>query len=64
VAKKDKPPAMPVGMVRMRHKEGIGCSFAGRSYDVDPDGTVSVPAAALAELAAHGFIAVEELPPA
>jgi hypothetical protein len=64
VAKKDLPPAVPVGMVRMRHPEGAGCSFAGRAYEPDVDGIVKVPAAAIAELLAHGFVAIENPPAA
>jgi hypothetical protein len=61
VAKKEAP-AVPAGMVRMRHPEGTGCSFAGRGYEADADGVVLVPAEAAAELAAHGFTAAEEPP--
>jgi hypothetical protein len=63
VAKKDMP-AMPAGRVRVRHPEGIGCSFDGQAYEPDADGIVMVPAAAAAELMAHGFVAVDEPAPA
>ena len=58
VAKKSMP-ATPAGLVAMRHPEGAGCSFAGRAYEPDADGVVKVPAAAVAELLAHGFVAIE-----
>jgi hypothetical protein len=62
VAKKDMPPATTIGMVRLRHSEGVGCSFAGRVYEPDADGVVRVPAEAAAELMAHGFVAVTDDP--
>jgi hypothetical protein len=50
VARKERPAtgsgAQP-GLVRMRHAEGIGCSFAGRAYEPDADGVVMVPVAAV-----------------
>jgi hypothetical protein len=60
VAKSERPPAAPAGMVRMRHPEGVGCSFAGQVYEPDEDGVVLVPAEAVAALAAHGFAAIKE----
>jgi hypothetical protein len=47
-------------LVALRHPEGAGCSFAGRSYRPDAAGVVRVPAAAVAELLAHGFVVAEE----
>jgi hypothetical protein len=62
MAKKDQP-AAPAGMVRLRHPEGVGCSFAGQAYEPNADGVVLVPAEAVAALVAHGFVAVEEPAP-
>ncbi len=50
----------PEGMARLRHPGGAGCSFAGREYRPEKDGSVLVPAEAARHLAAHGFIAAEE----
>ncbi|HJU15719.1 MAG TPA: hypothetical protein VJ770_04550 [Stellaceae bacterium] len=58
VAKKAESMTLPAGMVTLRHPEGVACSFAGRVYAPDAEGVVRVPAAAAAELTAHGFVAV------
>jgi hypothetical protein len=43
--------------VRLVHPEGArGCGWDGRSFVPDVDGILTVPAAAAAELAAHGFV--------
>lgn len=43
----------------LKHPEGVGCSFAGVSYEPDDKGVVHVPHAAVADLASHGFAPVE-----
>lgn len=49
-------PKMPaVDRVSMRHDDGAGCSWRGRSFAADAKGVVTVPVAAAAELLAHGF---------
>ncbi len=45
----------PAGMVHMAHPQGVGCSWGGVTYEPDADGIVTVPAAAGADLASHGF---------
>jgi hypothetical protein len=37
-----------------------GAAWRGRALDIAPDGTVDVPDDAVAELAAHGFRAIED----
>jgi len=44
------------GLVRLHHDDAVGCSFAGCQYPSDANGDVLVPAAAAAELIAHGFV--------
>ncbi|MGH7044939.1 MAG: hypothetical protein ACREE2_00945 [Stellaceae bacterium] len=44
------------GLVRLHHDDAVGCSFAGCQYPSDVNGDVLVPAAAAAELIAHGFV--------
>lgn len=43
------------GMVRLHHDDAGGCSYGGCAYPGDENGDVVVPAAAVAELLAHGF---------
>lgn len=46
-------------MVKMKAPEGTtGCSFNGEEFKVAKDGTVEVPAAAVAQLMDHGFTVV------
>ena len=49
-------------VVPMRHPEGIGCSFGGISYHADQGGVVRVPAEAVPNLLAHGFVVVQADP--
>lgn len=46
-------------MVKMKAPEGTtGCSFNGEEFKVAKDGTVEVPAEAVAQLKDHGFVVV------
>jgi hypothetical protein len=45
----------PPGMVRLKSPHRRGCSWNGRAYQPDADGSVTVPAEAAGDLAAHGF---------
>lgn len=48
-------------MVKMKAPEGSsGCSFDGEEYKVAKDGTVEVPAEAVAQLMNHGFVVVSK----
>ena len=49
----------PVGVVPMRHPEGVGCSFGGRQYEPGAEGIVLVPIEAVSHLLGHGFVPVE-----
>jgi hypothetical protein len=49
------------GMVRLHHEDATGCCYDGRRYRGDANGEVRVPAEAVLELQAHGFVPV---PPA
>jgi hypothetical protein len=49
-----------VGVLKLCHEDGVGCSYAGRQYLGDSNGDVLVPAEAASELAAHGFVPVFE----
>lgn len=53
-------PALPDGLVQVRGAPGSGCTVGGVSYNAGDDGLVSVPAYAVADLAAHGFKPVGE----
>ena len=44
------------GLVRLRHDDASTCSYQGTAYGVDGNGEFRVPAAAVAALAAHGFV--------
>ncbi|MGN6817329.1 MAG: hypothetical protein ACTHJR_01510 [Sphingomonas sp.] len=54
------PKAAPGDTVAMRHEDGAGCSWRGRSFVADANGIVTVPVAAAAELIEHGFGFVAE----
>jgi hypothetical protein len=47
-----------VGMVTVHHENAAGCSYLGRQYPGDKNGDVRVPAEAVSELIAHGFVSV------
>jgi hypothetical protein len=53
---------VPEGMIRLRHPSARSCSFAGRVFEADRNGVVTVPAEAASELVAHGFEAVSSVP--
>jgi hypothetical protein len=57
-----KGSAVPEGTVRLRHPDARSCFFAGRVFEADRAGVVTVPAEAAAELAAHGFVPVPAAP--
>ena len=44
------------GMVRLHHDAARGCSYGGREYPGDENGDVLVPAEAVSDLLAHGFV--------
>ncbi|MFZ3235960.1 MAG: hypothetical protein WA417_22525 [Stellaceae bacterium] len=48
--------AAPGALVRLHHDAAAGCSCGGREYHGNENGDVIVPAAAVAELTAHGFV--------
>jgi hypothetical protein len=53
---------LPVGMARLRKIDGgdASCGYMGLSYPAEDDGTVLVPATAIAELVeSHGYEIVE-----
>lgn len=53
-------PAVPVGSVRLQGPANAGgVAFGGQEYPADERGHVIVPAAAVADLASHGFIVVD-----
>lgn len=52
--------AMPVGILKLHHDDAGGCSYAGCRYRPDSNGDVRVPAEAVSELSAHGFVPVFE----
>jgi hypothetical protein len=45
----------PDQTVRLRHRSARSCSFAGRVFEADRNGVITVPVEAAAELTAHGF---------
>ncbi len=47
-------------LVRLHHDDAAGCSYAGCNYPSDQNGDVLVPAAAVADLTAHGFVPAPE----
>ena len=50
--------ATSVGVLALHHDDATGCSYAGRQYAGDSNGDVLVPAEAVCELLAHGFVPV------
>lgn len=56
----DPPEPIPAGMVRIAHPNGSSCSWEGVTYAPDDKGFVTVPAAAVEDMAAHGFSPVGE----
>ncbi len=50
--------AISVGVLTLHHDDAAGCSYAGRRYLGDSNGAVLVPAEAVSELLAHGFVPV------
>jgi hypothetical protein len=52
--------AISAGALRLHHHNAEGCSYAGCQYFGDANGNVLVPAEAIAELSAHGFVPVLE----
>lgn len=51
--------AEPSLLAKVQNPDKTGCSWGGHSYEPDADGVVHVPHAAVADLTAHGFEAVE-----
>ena len=49
-----------VGVLKLRHEDAVGCSYAGHQYLGDSKGDVLVSAEAASELLAHGFVPVFE----
>ena len=45
-----------VGPVRLHHDDASACSWDGTEYQMDSNGDVVVPPAAVAALRAHGFV--------
>ena len=43
-------------MVKLRHEDAAGCSYRGCEYSADENGDVLVPAEAVRDLLAHGFV--------
>ncbi|HEV2303332.1 MAG TPA: hypothetical protein VGR91_17330 [Stellaceae bacterium] len=58
MAKSTRAGAARPPLVALRHREGVGCGWRGREFPADAEGIVLVPAEAVAELVAHGFVAV------
>jgi hypothetical protein len=52
--------AVSAGALTLHHEDAAGCSYAGRRYLGDSNGDVLVPAEAVSELLAHGFVPVFE----
>jgi hypothetical protein len=50
--------AISAGALALHHDDAAGCSYAGRQYLRDSNGDVLVPAEAVSELLAHGFVPV------
>jgi hypothetical protein len=50
----------PSGWAKLRNADGTGCSWGGISYHPDAVGGVTVPSAAVADLASHGFTAADD----
>ncbi len=46
-------------LVRLRHATAGACSYGGSEYRADESGDVLVPADAVADLMAHGFVPVQ-----
>jgi len=59
IARSDDAP-MPAGALKLHHDDAGGCSYAGCRYLPNSSGDVLVPAEAVSELLAHGFVAVFE----
>lgn len=57
----DAPPAL-TGWAKLRHPDGSGCSWGGVSYEPDKKGLVTVPTAAVDDLASHGFEPTDHQP--
>ena len=56
--------APPIGLVLIAFPDGVtSCSWGGVTYQVQDDGSLAVPAAAVADLIAHGFAGVETTTP-
>ncbi|HEY1257773.1 MAG TPA: hypothetical protein VGF34_00880 [Stellaceae bacterium] len=53
-----RPEAEVAERVRLHHEEALACSYGGRQYPSDANGDVLVPAQAVADLAAHGYVPV------
>jgi hypothetical protein len=52
---------VPAGLVRVIHEdEKASCGWGGTTYKKQADGSYHVPAAAVNDLLAHGFIAVDQ----
>jgi len=52
--------AISVGVIKLHHDAAGGCSYAGCRCLADLNGDVLVPAEAVCELMAHGFVSVLE----
>ena len=46
------------GMLKLYHDSAAGCCYGGRQYPSDENGDVRVPAEAVSDLLAHGFVPV------
>jgi hypothetical protein len=46
------------GMLKLHHHDAVGCCYHGRQYPGEENGNVLVPAEAVCELLAHGFVPV------
>ena len=58
VLAKDGGNAISAGVLTLHHEDATGCSYAGRQYIGDSSGNVLMPAEAVSELSAHGFVPV------
>jgi hypothetical protein len=54
--------AEPRSLVRLHHNAAGGCSHGGRRYQSDENGDVLVPAEAVVDLMAHGFVPATQDP--
>jgi len=52
--------SISIGVIKLHHDDAGGCSYAGFQYLADLNGDVLVPAEAVCELIAHGFVPVLE----